>query len=320
VAEELSGIEVSQIEALAGIKQEQLHIQGLREKAAALKEKVEAPVYERVVRDYDARVGALEARARPLRDQARGELAKLRALHERLSAALKTARLELQEVEFRHEVGELGDEDFDQRRQVCQQMVEERTKAFDEAEQLLQRFLEVLPATPEPAPPPPAPVVAPAAVVAPAPVVPAAPGPAATYSSPPPRTEATEMPDRGTLATLMPGEMMAEPSPRGPGDPLGTVVVVGARLIEQKEGREGRMFPLGRVTTLGRTPDNDIAIEERAVSRRHARITFTDAGFVITDLNSGNGTYVNGKRTTECRLAEGDRVELGNSCLVFKAS
>jgi putative peptide zinc metalloprotease protein len=76
-----------------------------------------------------------------------------------------------------------------------------------------------------------------------------------------------------------------------------------------------QVFPLVRaVTTVGRTSDNDVILNDLSVSRRHARITRTPAGFVIEDLNSFNGTTVAGRTlhgdqatvNDDTRLAFGD--------------
>ena len=83
---------------------------------------------------------------------------------------------------------------------------------------------------------------------------------------------------------------------------------------------EDRRVPLGPSTlTLGRAPDNDIVLDDRRVSRRHAEIRFRLGRHTLYDLGSTNGTFVNGKRVSEVALSEGDRVTLGAATLVFHA-
>jgi pSer/pThr/pTyr-binding forkhead associated (FHA) protein len=92
--------------------------------------------------------------------------------------------------------------------------------------------------------------------------------------------------------------------------PDATAVLAKPRLIT--EGEDGAEYPLGFVTTsIGRSPANDICISDDAVSRRHAKIVVGEQGFVICDLNSENGVYVNGERVKERLLADGDIVEIG---------
>lgn len=70
-------------------------------------------------------------------------------------------------------------------------------------------------------------------------------------------------------------------------------------------------FVLGKESiTLGRLPSNDILFEDRAISGHHAKIITVQGKSYIVDLQSKNGTYVNNKRITRCRLRNGDVVTL----------
>jgi ABC-type multidrug transport system ATPase subunit len=75
----------------------------------------------------------------------------------------------------------------------------------------------------------------------------------------------------------------------------------------------------GRTTlSLGRDPQNDTVIDHPTVSRFHAQIARQDGSFAIVDLNSSNGTFVNGKRVTGKRcLRPGDSIRIGPCRLVF---
>jgi phosphoserine phosphatase RsbU/P len=64
-------------------------------------------------------------------------------------------------------------------------------------------------------------------------------------------------------------------------------------------------------TIIGRHPDCQIVVGNSQVSRRHAQITGASGTYIITDLESTNGTYVNGVRVTEYILKDADRIELG---------
>jgi pSer/pThr/pTyr-binding forkhead associated (FHA) protein len=66
------------------------------------------------------------------------------------------------------------------------------------------------------------------------------------------------------------------------------------------------------VTTLGRALDNDIVLESSEVSRHHARIDLQSDGMRIIDLNSTNGTRVNGKSVRSQTINAGDEVTFGN--------
>ena len=77
-----------------------------------------------------------------------------------------------------------------------------------------------------------------------------------------------------------------------------------------EEGREV-VHVLGRRTSVGRTPDNDLQIDSRSVSRHHAVILVGPVHSIIEDLNSTNGVYVNGRRITRNTLKDGDTVVFG---------
>ena len=82
---------------------------------------------------------------------------------------------------------------------------------------------------------------------------------------------------------------------------------------------DGRVYPIHRSpTTLGRSPDNDIIVDDRRVSRHHAQLATAGGSLLLRDLQSANGTWVNGRRITEQQLQSGDLVSLGGVELVFK--
>jgi type II secretory pathway predicted ATPase ExeA len=75
-------------------------------------------------------------------------------------------------------------------------------------------------------------------------------------------------------------------------------------------------FPAGRII-VGRSPDNEIYIKSKFVSRHHAQIVCDDDGCVIEDLNSTNGVFVDEKQVKKFRLNDGDVVSLGVHQLVY---
>jgi hypothetical protein len=72
-------------------------------------------------------------------------------------------------------------------------------------------------------------------------------------------------------------------------------------------------------TTLGRRPYNDIVIENLAVSGEHACLTLLDGQVTVEDLNSTNGTYVNGKAIKKQILNHADTIEVGKYKIRFEA-
>jgi pSer/pThr/pTyr-binding forkhead associated (FHA) protein len=64
------------------------------------------------------------------------------------------------------------------------------------------------------------------------------------------------------------------------------------------------------VIYIGRDPESDVFLDNQGVSRRHAKIQRTDAGFQIIDLQSGNGTFVNEKKVVQALLNSGDVIRI----------
>jgi len=68
---------------------------------------------------------------------------------------------------------------------------------------------------------------------------------------------------------------------------------------------------------MGRHPNNTLRLVDREVSKEHCVIEKVGATYLLRDLNSSNGTFVNGRKVRELRLRDGDEIALGNSRLVF---
>src|SRR5437899_1567480 len=93
-----------------------------------------------------------------------------------------------------------------------------------------------------------------------------------------------------------------------------------AYLIIQEGPRAGKRLEIWKdLTTIGRSRECDIFLEDLAVSRLHATIhQLPDGGFEIEDHRSATGTFVNGLRITRYRLLEGDNVQIGSNRLTFR--
>jgi hypothetical protein len=94
-----------------------------------------------------------------------------------------------------------------------------------------------------------------------------------------------------------------------------------ALVVRSGGGRSGETFhPQGERTTIGRSPDCGIFLDDVTVSRKHAVLVERDGGFVIEDQGSLNGTFVNRSRIEgEQRLSDGDEVQIGKYRLTFRA-
>ena len=90
------------------------------------------------------------------------------------------------------------------------------------------------------------------------------------------------------------------------------------RLVAQSPEFAGKSFDLfGAEITMGRIQDNKIQIEHASVSGHHAVLKLDVLDYVIKDLDSTNGTRINGERVTEQKLRRNDILRLGNIELLY---
>jgi type II secretory pathway predicted ATPase ExeA/pSer/pThr/pTyr-binding forkhead associated (FHA) protein len=112
-------------------------------------------------------------------------------------------------------------------------------------------------------------------------------------------------------------EVLPEFSPQRAAQVENAQPVVG-RILVATDGRTVQEISLhvGRII-VGRTPDNDLQVDSRFVSRHHCQIVTTANSCVIEDLNSTNGIYVKSKRVRRHYLNDGDVVVLGKHELIY---
>ena len=92
-------------------------------------------------------------------------------------------------------------------------------------------------------------------------------------------------------------------------------------LVVKRGPNAGSRFGLeNEVTRVGRHPDSDIVLDDVTVSRRHAEFLQRGEGYVIKDVGSLNGTYLNRERIDEVELSNGDEVQIGKFKLVYLAA
>ena len=96
--------------------------------------------------------------------------------------------------------------------------------------------------------------------------------------------------------------------------------VVSFVVIEPKEHR-GQTYTLSNVLNIGRVEDNDIVItDDSFISSHHARIEVRPEGVWVVDLQSTNGSFVNGQRlASERSVRKGDRIQVGSTVLEMRS-
>jgi len=291
MAERLGDIDTSALDKLLAVKQEEDRIRGFLAKAEELKEKTSPSVFERVREDYARRLASLEERAAPVRVEVRRRYREFLELHWAATQALAGARAQKEELEFRHAIGELGDAESTARCREAEESLEQRTADMEKIERLRTLFLQVFPSIDD-----------------------TEPEPEATPNQSEPMTSTSL--DAGTrISKRAPTAPPPEEDPSAP-DLEPTLLLPPARLVLEETGKE---YPLGASNFIGRGSENHIRLAQPSVSRKHASISLSAAGFSIHDEDSASGTFVNGKRVTTHLLADGDRVRIGVLNLVFRS-
>ena len=119
----------------------------------------------------------------------------------------------------------------------------------------------------------------------------------------------TSVPPPGAAATRVRGGMAATGA---------TVVSNGSSRLEVMAGMAAKSFGLSKAKyRVGRSAESDIQLPEGSVSSHHAQLEKTRGGWRLTDLQSTNGTFVNGRRITSVELKPGDRVRFGDVGVKF---
>src|ERR1700710_855256 len=87
-------------------------------------------------------------------------------------------------------------------------------------------------------------------------------------------------------------------------------------IISEKGGAERRETFERNEINVGRVQGNDLMLPKGNVSKHHARLLYRDGRFIVTDLKSTNGTYVNGRKISQATIVrEGDKIYIGDFVL-----
>jgi hypothetical protein len=126
--------------------------------------------------------------------------------------------------------------------------------------------------------------------------------------------------DETTTITFMPVESAGEVADDEVTISVEEVAGDLGMLVVKRGPNAGARFVLeSDVTRAGRHPDSDIFLDDITVSRRHAEFHRKTSGYLVRDVGSLNGTYVNRERVEEGELHSGDEVQIGKFRLVYLA-
>jgi len=334
----LAAIDVSAIDQLNTLKKDRDVLDERLKGLDDVRKDFADAVYQRVRGDYEKRLSALDAEALPLKHAARTEYAKLRELNERFEADHEAIKLDQQELELRHKLGEFDDKEFKKRMGDIEDAVRDKGAAHDEAVALKARFLEPFndeselsfeadaaraaaligaPATTQQ-------FATLASVVAMAGIdlsdARTNEVDAVLSSAAPNKTQvmsAINLPDPALAAAAAAAASPAAGTPTNGG--AATQVFRTARLVPQNPEAGKQSYALAlKPTNLGSDAGNEVRLNGPGVDAKHAQIVVSMGGFTIVDLTSKHGTRVNAEKIRERQLRHEDVVQIGAARFVFR--
>ncbi len=342
---EISQIATDAVDALKIVKDE---IDLLQSRVAVAEEKrssVENAVYLRVMSDYRDRLNGLDTKAAPLRAEARLQYSKLSELMTMLDEEQGSIKLDRQEVEFRHQLGEYDDADFKKRIKALDDKVGKKANLVEQAETLKKRFLAAVNNEQELISDHPsrakinelnfaatktlAPVVEQTTQRAALPTVDTTGKtnqPSLSVDADTNQIRAVEKaPSPPPIPTSAnPGATMVMPAVRVNAAQTqslseSTVVMRAARLVPQNPEAGKTTHVLGlKPMTLGTDGACEIRVLGPGIDAKHATINPASQGYILKDMGSSHGTRINAVRITEQLLDHEDVIQIGAARLVFR--
>jgi hypothetical protein len=314
---ELGAIDLSAIESLKTLKQEQDQLAERLSSMDGMKANFADAVFQRVRGDYQKRVTALDEQAAPLRQAAREQYARLRGLLDRFEADHEAIKLDQQELELRHQLGEFDDKEFARRAKGIEATVKDRAEARARGLELKAKFLEAFNNESE--------------LEGAAPPAPADLGSTNRFSmadlaDAQARTHEVQKlggDEAPSKTQSMPAINIPDPAP-APAPPAAAVggatqIFRAARLVPQNPEAGKQTYTLTlKPISMGADSSNDVRIGGPGVDPKHAKIVVSMGGFTIADLGSKHGTRVNAEKIRERTLANEDVIQIGAARFVFR--
>lgn len=290
---------------------------------------VSAQVYERVHGDYAARLAEAQAELMEKRESIQHELAQLQISHDTIAAQLGERKLALEEIEFRHRLSEFDEDEYQAKVEGEREKISKFEAVMSAVKANIATYEAIFEGTDE---------------LAQKPAAAAAPkkkssheeetGPSAVsggvlgryvVESREPKTDEhgyiieEERPDyfqeTDEAIDISHTAKAAPPSE----DEQAEEVERASRLVVINGKNKGTIHALKDTFTVGRAETNSFPLADPKVSRRHSQIKRKGKDYVIIDLKSSNGTFVNGERVDEHVLSDGDEIQIGDAVLQFHA-
>lgn len=282
------------------------------------REKVSPPVYDRVLADYREKLKEVTEAVLEKKRSIDRELVSLYETQKKIASQLEMHRHALEEIKFRNILGEFAEEEYQRKAKEEQEKISKFETVLaavntniSRYEDLFREEVELFSAGAE-------------ELVLEEAEVPPSPAHVLETTSEEYMAE-LEGPDYFTAPTTentTPGEEKLETSKTLKGKPARAAASAGAhraRIVIISGDDAGATYPLKETVTFGRAEANTVVLRDAKVSRQHAKILRKGEEFVLLDLHSSNGTYVNGQRIDEHVLSNNDEFQIGDTVLQFQA-
>lgn len=333
----------------AKLRQERATIAERLAKIEATRDQVSSQVFERVSSEYRGKFDAITQALMEKKAEVDRELSTLYETRQKVTANLDVQKTALEELEFRKQLGEFDEKEFDERAKEAKEKLIKFQKIVEAVTGNIQKY-EVLFADFEPTPlepsqrtpvatkipvtqgtPPARPTTSATATL---PVRRKTPAEQADYNLPPEQSQnyfssADDISERPTGVAPPPAppktqrtQVFTPPQKQVPGSTSGGAtspsIRPGTAFLKVIRGAaDSPKYPLGKETTIGRAHTNHVVLKEARISRQHAVIRQAGKEFVIEDLQSSNGVYVNSEKVKEHVLSDGDQIQIGDFTMEF---
>ena len=284
------------------------------EKVEEHRSQVSETVYNRVKTDYEARLKNVSDELKVKKAEVDIEMSVMKEAHTRASKQLEEQKHSLEEVDLRNKLGEFKDEEYRSASNEHREKIDKLTEVVASIEEGINRYqnlfenidlggesvadepLNIGSEEPEESEKPAEEIDA--------------------------KQEAQEVVEEATSETSAPKDQAILESDIGDiqqTSPQTPFEEVKSKLLVVNGSNAGEEFVLSGTISMGRAESSFVTIVDSRVSRQHARIQQHGDEFIIVDLHSSNGTFVNGQRIDEYVLAPGDEIQIGDTVFQFKA-
>jgi len=274
------------------------------------RERVSPPVYDRVLADYRERLKEVTEAVLEKKRSIDRELVSLYDTQKKIAAQLESHRHALEEIKFRNVLGEFAEEEYQRKAKEEQEKISKFETVLAAVNTNISRYEDLFREEAE---------------------LFSYEGHTEEVSTPASAFEVTseelmpeaEGPDYFTAPheVTTPGEDVFEESKtaRTKSAAKASAASQRARVVIISGDDAGATYPVKETVSFGRAEVNTVVLRDAKVSRQHAKIVQKGNEFVLLDLSSSNGTFVNGQRIDEHVLSNNDEFQIGDTTLQFQA-